>query len=226
KNIWFAHFGREYVGRFAPATPTAMTQFPIPRASPIDVVAGPDGNLWFTAYYEFGNVSPGSGAVSEFSIPLYGNWPLPLPQGITAGPDGNLWFVESFSVRRVSPAAPGSVTTIPIPTGAHSATGIAVGPDGNLWFTATQIGRITPGTSNTVTESAIPSTPAGGSVEPWGIVAGPDGNLWFTERRGNAIGRIMPGSPNTITEFPLPTQGAGPAGIAVGCDGGLWFTEF
>jgi streptogramin lyase len=53
---------------------------------------------------------------------------------------------------------------------------ITAGPDGNLWFTENgspnAMGRISPDSSNTITEFSIPSAD---------ITKGPDGNLRFTQ---------------------------------------------
>jgi len=125
----------------------------------------------------------------------------------------------------IAPAAAwaATITEFPIPTAGSQPYGITMGPDGNVWFTeevGNKIGRITPGSVNTIAEFPIPG------FGPQGITAGPDGNLWFTEYFANNIGRITPGSPNTVTEFPIPTVGSFPSCITVGPDGNLWFTEY
>ena len=109
------------------------------------VVAGPDGNLWFTETTgdRIGRITP-AGAVTEFDV---GISPGAAPLGIAVGADGNLWFTESGSTPRIGRIAPSGVVT-------EFATGItggglraiAAGPDGNLWFTEStgnQIARIT-----------------------------------------------------------------------------------
>ncbi len=52
-----------------------------------EVVLGPDGNIWYTAYdnSRVGRVTP-SGLVHEASLPEGSN-----PRGITVGADGNIW---------------------------------------------------------------------------------------------------------------------------------------
>ena len=213
-----------------------ISEFPIPSSgTPIDITAGPDGNLWFTEYNEFGKYRIGrvtpSGTITEF--PGSGH-----PYGITAGPDGNLWFTEEVNgtvgkIGRITTA--GVITgefTIPRLSGISGGTpdSIIAGPDGNLWFTVEcpgcgRIGRINPTTLKfagyTITPSGLPTA----SGDPIAITVGPDGNLWFTEYYGG-IGRITPSG--TITEFSIPSFGTiqgMPSGITTGPDGNLWFTE-
>src|SRR5258708_8833890 len=66
---------------------------------PLDITAGPDGNLWFTEIMTDQNGSvqaaklgriTSTGTVSEFSLPI-GNTFL---YDIITGPDGNLWLTE------------------------------------------------------------------------------------------------------------------------------------
>ncbi len=206
------------------ASGQVITEFPIPTAAsgPQSIVAGADGNLWFTEegreslVNQIGRITP-AGAVTEFSIPTA----YSFPWSIAAGPDGNLWFTEDkegypSNIGRITTA--GVVTLFPIP--AFFAGGIAAGPDGNLWFTegANQIGRIT--TAGVIT-GAFPIPTADGG--PLFIVAGPDGNLWFTEADANQIARIT--TAGVVTEFPILTARSRPQGIAAGPDGNLWFTE-
>jgi streptogramin lyase len=187
--------------------------------TPAGIVAGPDGNLWFTepSSYQIGRMTT-AGESTEF--------PGGNGHGIAAGLDGNLWFTESLilsqqadQIGRITPA--GVVAHFPIPT-PHSRPGsIAAGPDGNLWFTepgSNKIGRISP--TGVVREFAIPSA----NSNPGSIAAGPDHKLWFTESDGNKIGRID--LAGVITEFAIPSAGGNPSGIAAGPDGNLWFTEY
>jgi streptogramin lyase len=196
-----------------------ISEFPLPtHGFPLDITAGPDGNLWFTegSGNRIGRVST-AGAITEFPVAAADSG----PSGIAAGPDGNLWFTERRGNRigRITPT--GTITEFPLPEANSYPAFIAAGPDGNLWFTegesGNRIGRIS--TAGTITEFPVPT--AGSRL--FGITAGPDGNLWFTEAAGNRIGRITP--TGTITEFPLPTASRFPGFIAAGPDGNLWFTE-
>ena len=56
-----------------------------------EIVAGPDGNLWFTDYSfnRIGRITP-TGAITAFPLPIHNS----NPWGIAAGPHGTLWFTE------------------------------------------------------------------------------------------------------------------------------------
>jgi streptogramin lyase len=204
-------------------------------AVPLNITAGPDGNLWFTEIGQTigGGPSPGQaplqlpgrigritplGVVTEFSITSGAQ-----PGAITAGPDGNLWFTASSpnEIGRITPLGVVTEFGVGITAGA-GLSHITAGPDGNVWFTegnGNRIGRITP--LGVVTEFGAGIT---ASSDPFGITAGHDGNLWFTEELGGRIGRITP--LGVVTEFssgisPFSTLG----GVAAGPDGNLWFTE-
>jgi streptogramin lyase len=212
-----------------------ITELPLPIGfgQPVDITAGPDGNLWFTlATFGTDTVSSDhvgritSGSVTRFPVPAMGTIIGGGGAGlhITAGPDGNLWYTEIglAKIGRLSPN--GVVTEFPLASTNGNPGGITAGPDGNLWFTENlfpsglgKIGRISP--SGVVTEFPI-ATP---NSAPSGIARGSDGNLWFTENGANQIGRITPDG--IITEFTIPTAGSGPTAITAGPDGNLWFVE-
>ncbi len=189
------------------------------------IIAGPDGNLWFTNRdsKSIGRITT-SGVISNFTAPnLNDLW------GITAGPDGNLWFTVSgtypgyadSAIGRITPQ--GQITTF---SGAaiRAPRAIAPGPDGNLWFVGGMypsytIARITPtGQASTVTSINDLS---------YGITAGPDGAMWFTSSSGGSsgngiIGRVtMTGTYTTYSDAYVFL----PARITTGADGNLWFVN-
>jgi virginiamycin B lyase len=196
-------------------------EFPVPTggARPYTIVAGPDGNLWFTESNgnKIGRIKP-DGSIKEFDLPNAGS----EPYGITVGADGNLWFTERAG------NAIGRMTTngdflpeFPVPTPGAQPWGITATADGSIWFTeenVDMIGQVSP--LGFITE--YPLTP--GTFPTW-IAAGPDGNVWFTEEIGNAIGRIRTAGEVHVKLFPVPTEQALPWDIAPGADGNMWFTE-
>jgi streptogramin lyase len=197
-----------------------VTEFPVPTSAstPNGIIAGADGNLWFTEYTanNIGRITP-SGTITEFPLPT----PNAAPRQIAAGPDGNLWFTE-FSANKIGKITPsGTITEFNVPTANSGPRGISTGPDGNVWFTefnSGKIGKITP--SGTVTEYTVPTANSG----PRGIEPGPDGNLWFTENTSSKVGKIT--TSGVITEFTAGlTANSQPARIRIGPNGNLWFTE-
>jgi virginiamycin B lyase len=166
-------------------------------SQPLDITAGPDGNVWFTETGSqiIGRISP-TGIVKEFPVPTT----IGQPVGITGGPGGNLWFTGGSKIASIS--STGNITEFP--TGIVVGF-IAAGPDGNFWVTSSvpegpesnKIGRISPSGSITVFSAQT------ANCETFTITSGPDGNAWFTELKGNKIGRVS--SDGSITEFPIPT---------------------
>ena len=198
------------------------------------LVAGPDGNLWFTEQSgagsdAIGRITP-TGTITLFSRGLSQNAAL---GNIVVGPDGNLWFTEQpasggagevNAIGRITPSGTITLFTKGLSQGGLVSSLVA-GPDGNLWFTeqphqsgVSAIGRITPSGMITVFSKGLPAG---------NIVAGPDGNLWFTVG-GSAIGRITPSGTVTLFSKGLPNgagitaPGTGPA-LVTGPDGNLWF---
>jgi virginiamycin B lyase len=183
---------------------------------PLDVVAGPDGALWFTAR--------GANGVGRLTADgLTPTWfPVGLkPNGIAASPDGNLWFADTGSPGQIRTVTPGGSLSTTSTGGDTQPTGIVAGPDNALWFTEAktdQIGRVTTGGLLT-----HPSTIAGSG--PYGITVGPDGALWFTAESSGKIGRL-PANGSVATMYALPDSSSQPEGIVAGPDGALWFTEY
>lgn len=178
-NLWFVENDVNQIGRINPHT-GAVDEFPIltegalygpnpTNAAPKTIVAGPDGNLWFTEFYanQIGRISP-AGSMIEFPLPTADSSPV----GITAGPDGNLWFTEydAEQIGRITPSGNIDEYTLVIDDPnflGGSPLAITGGPDGNLWFTfdgAPSVGAlapalVTPYQSPTPTPTAPTPTP-------------------------------------------------------------------
>jgi streptogramin lyase len=201
----------------ASAIAQSVSEFPTSASSPLGIVSGPDGNLWFTEQtgQKIGKITPAGVVAAEFALS-----PGRDPSGIVVGSDGALWFTEIAGNRIGRITVAGAISEFAVPTAGGSPHAIAAGADGALWFPETganKIGRIT--TDVAITEFALP---AAGS-QPFDIAPGSDGNLWFVEQAVNRIGQITPAG--AITEFAVPTVNATPKEIAPGPDGNLWFTE-
>ncbi len=221
------------IGRVAPSGQVTTFRAGLSAKAVLgDIVAGPDGNVWFTEGGRapaIGRITP-SGEITEFRAGLGGN-----PGALVAGPDGNLWFPEAGgTIARITPA--GAISEFG-PPASHNGSGggvPALGPEGNLWLTGDSqrpaIFRVDP--SGAMTEFSAGLNPAGNLLSP--LVAGPDGAFWFTARgqiRGAipvlSIARVTPSG--EITEFKdCLHEGppfTGPETIVAGPDGNLWFTS-
>ena len=202
-----------------------ITEFSAPGTNPAQVVAGPDGNLWFSDRNgAVGQITTG-GTVTRFTSGLN---PGSAVRSIAMGTDGNMWFSDPGTTRAVGMINPTThaISEFSLPASSMP-LGIAAGPDGNVWFTdngtTRAIGVINP------TTHAISEFSAGLSQSATlqqGLVAGPDGNLWFTEGTPGAIGMINP-TTHAISEFRSGLNpGSSPgASIVVGPDAALWFMD-
>ena len=88
-NMWVADFSTPggVVRVTTGATPTA-TRFAVPAGSPIDVIGGSDGNVWYAGQgTAVGKVAPDGTATAFTSKGVD-------PFGVTLGPDGAVWFAE------------------------------------------------------------------------------------------------------------------------------------
>jgi virginiamycin B lyase len=252
-DVWFTCFRFEsgpdgaeksIIGRITPLGTVTEFSAGIPVGATInDLVAGPDGNLWFTLVpglvgsgktsrlqSAIGRITP-RGKVTLFSAGLRKK---SYPDEIIAGSDGNLWFLDGTIISngaqtrigRVTPQ--GSITEFR--TGlphTMDVGGLAAGPDGNLWFTQTfdvshgesesggLVGRMNP--EGVVTLFGSPPEASGDPI------AGPDGNVWFVDWPGGpvSIDRVTPGG--EITRFGKGQFGL-PSYLVNGPDGNIWFT--
>ena len=216
----------------------SLFTLPMAGSSSPAIIAGPDGNVWFTEVSgtingpssKIGRITP-SGKISEFPPnALHGNL-----GSITVGPDGNLWFTDGgFSqggkIGSITPT--GAIKEFPLPASPADPISITTGADGNLWFTdglPSQIARI----ERITTIGSIKVFPLPPSDSPGSITAGPDGNLWFTETiigpkvangpsPSGQIGRITPAG--KISTYRLPSGGV-PSDITMGPDHNIWISE-
>jgi virginiamycin B lyase len=184
--------------------------------SPQQIVAGPDGAMWFTAASsEVGRMTTSGGLLL---VPTPGSGTR-LPESITLGPDGALWYVDTFgpTLGRVTTAFGFSV----FPDTGYRPEGVATGPDGGLWVvesTGNAISRFA--TDGSVSRVGLPPM----TTAPTSSIArGPDGRLWFTGRR--TLGAITTGG--TLSSYPLPAPAGGcPSALATRTGEDVWFVDY
>jgi len=201
--MWYTLNGSSAIGRVAIGSAPTATAYPIPSPRPQAtanvqaIVAGTDGNLYFTDCGASGGGLDGIGQVTlspsvrvqpEIAVPTQRS----CPQGIVAGRDASVWFLESnpaigvYNVARLSPRTPFARSTIveyPMPVAPGKLAFLTASPDGTLW---TANGGATPGSITHITR--LP--PAGSQVAPQfatldvplapiPIADGPQGGIWF-----------------------------------------------
>lgn len=109
-NVWFTDYGDGAVGRIDPSG--QISEFTAEHLGPDSwlrhepgrtlqhLVAGPDGNMWFTlsgGWSGIGKVSQ-SGDITVFPDGRAGLGDDSNPQELAAGPNGELWFVSNTGV--------------------------------------------------------------------------------------------------------------------------------
>jgi virginiamycin B lyase len=172
-----------------------------------DLVAGPDGRVWFlTGRDRIGRIGV-DGTVRTFAWPTIHDI-----DDLAVGPNGALWFSSHRRINRLRTS--GAITTF-----SHTAVGRAValtaGPDGNLWFVtpaASRIGRITPEGRFSLVRS--PDVVVG--ERGVDALADSDG-LWLTSTGNDRVAHVS-------THGTITTAAVGPLsdGLALGEDGDLW----
>jgi virginiamycin B lyase len=184
--------------------------------SPQQIVAGPDGAMWFTAASAQVGRMTTTGGLSLVELPGTGTR---LPQSITVGPDGALWYVDAFGPT-LGRATTAFAFTSFADTG-YRPEGVSTGPDGALWVvesTGNAVSRFT--TTGLVTHFPLaPKTTAPNSS----IAAGPDGRMWFTGRK--TVGAIT--TAGAVSIYALPSAGSGcPSALATRAGERIWIADY
>jgi virginiamycin B lyase len=181
-----------------------------------DIVAGPNGALWFTAR--------DSNTVGEIASDM--TWRQThaakiansgLAQ-VSTSPTGFIWYTEASTSMIGRLDASGNLTEYATPSPSAHPLGIAVAPDGSAWFTEPGVNKIgyVSQDGSIGRDFSIPTPQS----YPTSIVLGPDNAFWFTEFGAGKIGRIdLSGN---IQEAFVSSD---PVVITVGPDAALYFTE-
>lgn len=199
-----------------------IQEIPLPGAhrGPVGIVAGPDGNIWFTEYEasNIGVVLP-DGTIIEH--PTY--TPNIRPTYITVGPDGNLWFTATNRIGRMTTS--GGSNEFTLHGGCSTVGSITGGPDTSVWFPESCIdGDYIVEMSTGTSAGSIKEYSVAKGSEIGGIVSGNDGNLRFAEYNRNAIGKLTL-SPVNYIESLTPTTGSGVRWLTSGSRNDFWLPE-
>jgi virginiamycin B lyase len=202
-----------------------VTEFPIPGAnpSPVSLVLGPDGALWFEDYGDGLIVRmTTSGEMTSFPIPLdatYGQLDMAF------GPDGNLWFTMGpvGMIGRMTPQGLFSAYKVPTPPFTASfPNAITAGPDEAVWFSDLEskaVGRIT-------SEGVVSMFPLTVFGVPISITSGPDGAVWVGVIAALSPKIVRVDASGQMEVFALPAPFFGASALTVGRDGAIWFLDF
>lgn len=207
--------------------------FPVPTAGAglSNIVAGPDGALWFNEQDGFavGQITT-TGVVTEFPVPrapysANGDGPTTI---VSSG--GNLWTLANVGSTIDEVSIAGTVTQLYANLN-QSATNLAPDSAGGVWATSLSgagggsvsggLFRVDPPTG-AVRNYRNPEFT--GEFQPVPIIAGPKGTAWFADG-GAAIRKID--NAGKVTGFPI--RGSGSmlvTSLAFDRKGDLWFTEY
>jgi streptogramin lyase len=179
-----------------------------------EIVAGPDGNLWFNEFNDVARFNPATGTFQQFNLPS-----IPMGrEGITVGSDGDIWVTQGNQIGRINPTT-GSIQEFTIPGIYGAVNQIISGADGNIWFgMGATLGRLNPATGEISTFPLLGNSIF--AVLSGGIVSTSDGSIWFSQV-GRQIERLDPKT-GGIQEYPFPGI-YGSVGMTTGPDGSVWF---
>jgi hypothetical protein len=225
---------------FAPAG-DAVSNFTTPNSVfyITTLAAGPDKNVWFSAYNggtidaTFSSITPG-GLVTVYNT----NTPLSYVDGLAPSSDGqSLWFGDdNGDIGRVATGT-GTVTyATSANTPCESSTTacgeidfMVLGPDGNDWFSDCgygYLGYVTPqGSIVEFDPTQLPGWPGGGSA-PEQIAFDSAGNLYVADEEQDGIYKVTLSNdaPTGVTFIANPANCEVYA-LAIGPDGNPWFGD-
>ena len=203
----------------------------------LQLIAGSDGNIWFTGCALQKNSTSSVGVIGKFNTTTNALTTTPVSvggcdatsslKGLTLGPDGNVWF----SVRVVSDYYIFEINGSNVITQKAYGSGsigydLVTGSDGNLWTDVSQSGSsiVRKYTYNTTTGNLSGYTDYPISFTPASNVVATNGNIWFSRVGGNGAVERFDITNGSVTEYAPPS--AGDVVMASGPDGAIWYTQF
>ena len=210
-----------------------ITEYPVPVSPclPHDLVIGPKGKIWITAFYHdvVWSLDPESGSFKTFQVNNQENV-MGQVRALTFGPDEMLWVLlgGTESLVRLNPED-GTFKSFPLGMYPHS---IEVDSKGYLWFNdylspSKRFGSLNPKTG----ELEIFEVP-GKVLEPeeglpllYGLSVDQKDVVWGTMLAANKLFRFD-SKTKDIRLFEMPAENTGPRRPGIGPDGSIWIPEF
>jgi streptogramin lyase len=197
--VWFGFAGAQAgiarVDASGAITPVAYT-----GQAPVNLVTGPDKNLWFSMGFDIAKLTV-TGTMWTYAIP----WAPETAQGFSfiVGPDGNFWAPHPYGLKMLIkintsgtvvaniklPYSTPWMPSTPVPPYSGS---LAFDSSGNLYETDYQadgLMRVTP--AGTVSEYPLYSTIfSAAQGDPEDVVTGPAGKLYLTDLAQRSTGTV------------------------------------
>ncbi len=179
--LWFTEYFVDKIGRLT--TSGQLTTFSV-KSIPLDIVSGPDGNLWFDDDTDTIYKMSTAGKISRVrrTYRTGGLWAA----------NHNLWFWDALNWQLDEMSTAGAIVQkYAVPTGCIPFA-LTSGPENSLWYVDAGndcVARMTlSGKFFVVPTYSQKYNP----LLITGIVVGPNGDLWFTETGKNGLGWIDP----------------------------------
>lgn len=240
---WLAeHFSPKTMPAFTPsewelsdgARGARITEYPLPIADslPHDLVLGPDGRVWITAFFNdlIWALDPKTGDYETYRVKPEGSTDWGQTRALKFDRDGILWIVlgGTHELVRLDPAT-GDIGSVKIGMYAHS---LEIDSQGRIWFNdyfskPERIGFYDPKTGE-VAEIDVPSaklSEAQGVPLPYGLQVNSLDQLFSTQLTAGTLVQydIASGEAKLLE---MPTPNAGPRRTALRADGALWIPEW
>jgi virginiamycin B lyase len=219
------------------ATRVIITEYDLPAETrmPHDVIVTRDGAVWYDSFAEqiLGRLDPGTGQVTEYTVPTLKPGSPKGALALRADPDGNLWLGLCYQagVARFDPKSE-TFKMYPLPadldrdyTQTTEVEPSRSNIDGRVWIEDSgtySIYRldVATGTFEVFQPFPIPSP------NVYDLAADPDNNVYFTVFGRNDIGRID-AKTDEVSIHPTPTANSAPRRGTFDAEGrNLWFGEF
>lgn len=223
----------------SPANPEALahiviTEYPLPMEGslPHDLVVGPDGRIWITAFFYdlIWALDPESGAIETFKIRDDGAEGWGQTRALVFDRQGYLWIIlgGTHELVRLDPRS-GEFKTYDVGMYAHS---LALDSRGRVWINdyfarQERIGVFDPA-NETVRHINVPSanlSDAEGLPLPYGLQIDSQDRLYSTQLAANTL--VLYDIPSGAAKlYQMPASNSGPRRPAIGTDDRLWVPEW